>query len=197
MDADRASREGIEFAKLSVDGQKNALDNLTRVKTTWMNNTTDLGVADKNNASRERVSEGDNASRERVADTNAGSREKVADKKIAAKTASKDELGAQIKAARAQISGLGRADTITAPKGTQEAMDRARAELAELEKVWKERNLGALPQAAAPGFTFAPAAPPKPRPQPAGGGKILVRLKNGKPGLISPQFFNPATMTKE
>ena len=197
MDADRASREGIEFAKLSVDGQKNALDNLTRVKTTWMNNTTELGIADKNNASRERVSEGDNASRERVADTNAGSREKVADKKIAAKTASKDELGAQIKAARAQISGLGRADTITAPKGTQEAMDRARAELAELEKVWKERNLGALPQAAAPGFTFAPAAPPKPRPQPVGGGKILVRLKNGKPGLISPQFFNPATMTKE
>jgi hypothetical protein len=198
MDADRASREAIEFAKLDEGQRKNVLDNLTRVQTTGMRANADRDVAGINAGSRERVAEGGNDSRERVAGMNVGSREKIAATKASGKGASgKDELGAQIKALRSQISGLGRADTITAPKGTQESLDRARAELAELEKVWKERNLGALPQASAPGFTFAPAAPPKPRPQPAGGGKIKVRLKNGKPGLISPQFFNPATMTKE
>lgn len=160
MDADRASREGIEFAKLDLDGQKNALDNLTRVKTTGMNNATDVEVAN----------------------INAGSRERVATTRGSGK--SRDELGAQIKALRSQISGLGRADTITAPKGTQEALDSAREQLKALEAEWNERNLGALPQQEAP-----PAAP--------GAAKIKVRLKNGKLGLISPQHFNPATMTKE
>ena len=160
MDADRASRESIEFAKLDDATRRNVLDNLTRVKTTGMNNATDVEVAN----------------------INAGSRERVATTRGSGK--SRDELGAQIKALRSQVSGLGRADTITAPKGTQEALDSAREQLKALEAEWNERNLGALPQQGAP-----PAAP--------GAAKIKVRLKNGKLGLISPQHFNPATMTKE
>ena len=165
MDADRASREAIEFAKLSDSERRNVLDNLTRVKTTGMNNATDVEVAN----------------------INADSREKVAATRAAGKGAGKDELGAQIKALRSQVSGLGRADTITAPKGTQEALDSARAQLKALESEWNKRNLGPLPPAP------QPVAPP---PTPSGA-KIKVRLKNGKLGLISPQHFNPATMTKE
>lgn len=165
MDADRASREAIEFAKLSDSERRNVLDNLTRVTTTRMNNARHIEVAG----------------------INADSREKVAATRAAGKGAGKDELGAQIKALRSQVSGLGRADTITAPKGTQEALDSARAQLKALESEWNKRNLGPLPPAP------QPVAPP---PTPSGA-KIKVRLKNGKLGLISPQHFNPATMTKE
>ena len=160
MDDNRASREAIEFAKLDVRQQQAVLSAATKLDVAKIGADSRLGAAQ----------------------IGAGSRERVASTRGSGK--SRDELGAQIKALRSQISGLGRADTITAPKGTQEALDSAREQLKALEAEWNERNLGALPQQGAP-----PAAP--------GAAKIKVRLKNGKLGLISPQHFNPATMTKE
>lgn len=151
MDADRASREGIEFAKLDLDGQKNALDNLTRVKTTGMNNATDVEVAN----------------------INAGSRERVAAGREAGKAAKPGEDSAE-KELRTLISA--QANIASKPEWTKDADSVAtfqsyRKRIAELQAAMGRPAGGTQPRtapSASPAPTFSPQAPaPKPSKAPA------------------------------
>lgn len=175
MDADRASREGIEFAKLDLDGQKNALDNLTRVKTTGMNNATDIEVANINAGSRERVAQGKN---EAKADTG---------------------IEKELLKVQDGITTLTKNPEWFLHPASLEEMRKLNERREELRK-GVGRGTGQVGAPSSPQFTM-PATKAKPfstpaMKAPAPGGKIKVRRSDGKVGLISPQFFDPKTMTK-
>lgn len=175
MDADRASRESIEFAKLDESQRKNVLDNLTRVKTTGMNNATDLSIADKNNASRERVAED----------------------KIEAKADSGMEK--ELLKVQDGITLLHKDPQWFLHPAKLDEMRKLNERREELRK-GVGRGTGQVGAPSSPQFTM-PAAKAKPSSTPAmkapaSGGKIKVRRSDGKVGLISPQFFDPKTMTK-
>lgn len=151
MDADRASREAIEFEKLDAGTQNNVLDNLTRVKTTWMNN----------DAARD------------VAGINAGSRERVAAGREAGKAAKPGEDSAE-KELRTLISA--QANIASKPEWTKDADSVAtfqsyRKRIAELQAAMGRPAGGTQPRtapSASPAPTFSPQAPaPKPSKAPA------------------------------
>lgn len=175
MDADRASRESIEFAKLGDSERKNVLDNLTRVKTTWMNNATDIEVAGINAGSRERVAEGKN---EAKADTG---------------------IEKELLKVQDGITTLTKNPEWFLHPASLEEMRKLNERREELRK-GVGRGTGQVGAPSSPQFTM-PAAKAKPSSTPAmkapaSGGKIKVRRSDGKVGLISPQFFDPKTMTK-
>lgn len=180
MDADRASRESIEFAKLDESQRKNVLDNLTRVKTTGMNNATDIEVENVRAGSRERVAEGKNEAK-----ANTGIEKELLKVQDGITTLTKNP------------------EWFLHPASLEE-MRKLNERREELRK-GVGRGTGQVGAPSSPQFTAparkpsaVPAAPvqknsPSTRPD----GKILVR-KAGKanPGYISPQFFDPKTMTK-
>lgn len=175
MDADRASRESIEFAKLDEAQRKNVLDNLTRVKTTGMNNATDIEVAGINAGSRERVAEGKN---EVKADTG---------------------IEKELLKVQDGITTLTKNPEWFLHPASLEEMRKLNERREELRK-GVGRGTGQVGAPSSPQFTM-PAAKAKPSSTPAmkapaSGGKIKVRRSDGKVGLISPQFFDPKTMTK-
>lgn len=175
MDADRASRESIEFAKLDEAQRKNVLDNLTRVKTTGMNNATDVEVANINAGSRERVAEGKN---EAKADTG---------------------IEKELLKVQDGITTLTKNPEWFLHPASLEEMRKLNERREELRK-GVGRGTGQVGAPSSPQFTM-PAAKAKPSSTPASkapasGGKIKVRRSDGKVGLISPQFFDPKTMTK-
>ena len=175
MDADRASRESIEFAKLDESQRKNVLDNLTRVKTTGMNNATDIEVAGINAGSRERVAQGKNEA--------------------------KADSGIEKELLKVQdgITTLTKNPQWFLHPASLEEMRKLNERREELRK-GVGRGTGQVGAPSSPQFTM-PATKAKPSSTPAmkapaPGGKIKVRRSDGKVGLISPQFFDPKTMTK-
>lgn len=196
----------FQMEKLDANTRMEVMKLLSGEKKVGMQTETQRDVANTRAAATRDAAATAARTQKQVADTNAAARSSAAAARAASGKAPEDmerkELNAELQQQLKTIERLSAVSDFDKQPGLVDEVAAAKARVQELRSALG-RPVGAVnpPKSMQPRATFptqqvSPAQSPTPAAPAAQGGKIRVKLKDGRTGKIDPKDFNPATMER-